>query len=169
MFIAHLPAGYLISKYWVSKFNENKDNGKLLLAIGLFSSILPDLDLIYFYWIDNQLHSHHTYWSQIPVFWLGLFLVLLLISTVTQKQIIKHIIVIAASCIILHLILDTVVGDILWLYPFNNIPYALFHINPKYRWWVLNFFLHWSFLFEIGIILVAWQRFLNTRKIVRSE
>ncbi|MGI0115699.1 metal-dependent hydrolase [Zooshikella sp. RANM57] len=164
MFIAHLPAGYLLSKYWLSTFNENSVNRKLLLAIGLLSSILPDLDLIYFYWIDNQQHSHHTYLSHIPIFWAGLFLVLLSISTIVQSRVIKHFVVISALNIILHFILDSVVGDILWLYPFNSDPYALFHVSPKYEWWVLNFFLHWSFLFEIGIIIFAWQRFLNSKK-----
>ncbi len=56
---------------------------------------------------------------------------------------------------IAHLLLDTLVGDIWWLMPFVNKPFAFFHITAVNHPWWLNFLLHWSFLLELALVVAA--------------
>jgi len=120
MFIAHLPAGYLLAKLFKIEQTKETLSEKTIISLALIGSVLPDFDLIYFYLFDNRQHLHHSYWTHIPVYW-----VLIYVSAMTLSQIIKHkklfyISTILFCCIILHLILDTMVGGILWLYPFSK-------------------------------------------------
>jgi hypothetical protein len=55
----------------------------------------------------------------------------------------------------LHLVLDSFVGDIWWFAPFIDRPYAMFTVPAIYTPWWLNFFLHWTFAVELGICVWA--------------
>ncbi|GHT96641.1 hypothetical protein AGMMS49545_22150 [Betaproteobacteria bacterium] len=59
------------------------------------------------------------------------------------------------SAALVHIILDTLVGDIWWLAPFYDKPYALFTVPARFFPWWLNFFLHWSFVAELLIWMWA--------------
>ena len=48
MFVGHLPAGYVLTK----TVQKNIKTTKYLL-IGLIASVLPDIDVLYFYLIEN--------------------------------------------------------------------------------------------------------------------
>ncbi len=148
MLIAHLPAGYICTKK-LQKVCKTKK----YLWIGLFASILPDLDIFYFYFIDLRQHLHHSYWIHRPFYWLlimcTVFVALFLFK---QKELHKLSIIFFAN-IFLHLFLDTVVGQIEWLYPFSEQSYYLFYVPSVYNFWVYNFIFHWTFLFEIGLII----------------
>ena len=61
MFIVHLPAGYLTTKVLLSHTKLPLSHRRTVVAVGLVGSIFPDLDLIYFYLLDNQKHLHHQY------------------------------------------------------------------------------------------------------------
>jgi inner membrane protein len=54
-----------------------------------------------------------------------------------------------------HLILDTIVGKIEWLYPFSNIAISLFEVPNVYGFWIYNFIFHWTFLLEIAVLFCA--------------
>ena len=56
---------------------------------------------------------------------------------------------------LLHMLLDSVVGDIWWLAPIVDQPYALFTVPARFQPWWLNFVLHWSFVIELLIIVWA--------------
>ncbi|THB68747.1 MAG: hypothetical protein D6B27_01885 [Gammaproteobacteria bacterium] len=66
--------------------------------------------------------------------------------------------------IFIHLFADSIVGDIWWFSPFTNKPYSLFTVPSIYKIWWGNFILHWSFLIEITLILIAIYIFINSRK-----
>jgi len=75
MLIAHLPAGYLLTKALIAKLPSHAAlNKRYLLFLGLFFSIVPDLDLFYFYFVDSTEH-HHKLFPHVPVFWLGVFII----------------------------------------------------------------------------------------------
>lgn len=61
MFIAHLPAGYILGKA-VTKSVDTPRN-KLLLIFIMIGSIVPDIDLLYFYTLFQRLRidKHHTF------------------------------------------------------------------------------------------------------------
>ena len=46
MFIAHLPAGYLLTSAMQARMG---DRSRGVLAVGLAASVLPDIDLLWFY------------------------------------------------------------------------------------------------------------------------
>ena len=69
MFIAHLPAAYLVLKSAPFKLGATASTAFLI------GSIAPDVDMAYFYLIDGRQHHHHDYLTHRPVLW---YLVLLL-------------------------------------------------------------------------------------------
>jgi len=157
MFIAHLPAGYILTKTLQKKWRISR-----YLLFGLVGSLFPDFDLLYFYLIDGQQTLHHEYWIHVPFYWLIIAGVIhLLIRFFGKKQ--HHFMALFFfSGIFLHLFLDTVVGKILWFYPFTDHAYYLFEVPAVYDFWVFNFIFHWTFLFELFI--VTWALLLLLKK-----
>lgn len=156
MFIGHLPTGYIASSlahdHWPFFANVKR---RYLLACGLVGSIFPDCDLLYFFLFDHRSQHHHHYWTHLPAFWLlSLFCVGCLL-TLTKKTIALACVAIFGINVFLHLILDSIVGDIWWLYPWVNKPFAFFTVPAIYHPWWLNFILHWSFLLEITLTTIA--------------
>jgi len=128
MFLAHLPAGYLLSQRISNRFGFGT-----LIWIGLIGSVLPDFDLFYFYLIDGRQHPHHSYWSHIPAFWLIIFCVTILISVFGRHRRLTDISLILFPNIFLHLLLDSVAGGgIKWFYPITEINLALFTVPSTF-------------------------------------
>lgn len=164
MFIAHLPSGYIASKLLFPRVAVQDAAFKPFLFAGALGAIAPDLDLIYFYLADHRMHPHHIYWPHFPIIWFSLLLISLAwFYTSRTKNL-------AASAInfslngLIHLILDSVVGGIWWFAPFIDKPFRVFTVPAVYKPWWLNFPLHWSFAFEIAIVVWAiclWRQ--NTK------
>ena len=131
------------------------------MAAGLLGSIAPDLDMIYFYLFDHRQHHHHIYWTHIPFYWMiVLGISFLYIRFVNAKYL--PILFVFATNIVFHLFADTIVGDIWWLLPFVDKPYAAFTVPALYKPWWLNFILHWSFLIEIILTFTALYVFTRS-------
>jgi inner membrane protein len=165
MFIGHLPAGYILTKTLQKDIKTTK-----YLFVGLVASILPDIDILYFYLIDNRQNLHHSYWMHTPYYWLIIGAITLSAIWLLKKKKYYVAAIIFFANIFLHLILDTIVGKIAWLYPFTAKAFYLFDVPAVYNFWVYNFIFHWTFLFEIT--LLAWagyilikERFLKTSPI----
>ena len=117
MFLAHMPAGYMVSKLLLSQFHLDSSKTKWLLILGLLGSIFPDLDMLYFYLIDNRQHGHHSYWTHIPIYWLGLLGFCYLIAAIFKSRFLVTAATVFIGCILLHLFLDSFTGGgIKWLY-----------------------------------------------------
>lgn len=159
MFIAHIPAGYLLTRWIQQRFHTAK-----YLWLGLFASVFPDLDLLYFYLLDNRQTLHHHYWTHLPLFWLSLWLVFTIVAIAFKRRTILILSTIFFANIILHFVLDTFVGGINWLYPFVDKDVFLFVVPATRDFWVWSFVFHWTFLAEIVIILWAFIVFLNDRR-----
>ncbi len=148
MFISHLPAGYILTKKLQDKLETKK-----YLWLGLVASVFPDLDMIYFYLIDNKQHLHHDYWIHIPFYWVLLMIASLLGAKIFKQKNLFKVFVIFYANIFLHLFLDTIVGKINWLYPFSETSFSFFEVPAVYDYWVYNFVWHWTFLFEVGLFV----------------
>lgn len=162
MFIAHIPAGFLLSHALVHRRHVpgTSTYGKLML-LGMLASILPDSDFIYRYLFDAQRHFHHSYWTHIPLFWLGAYAITAIVLMIKQS---RHGLLAAQVFYLntlLHCVLDSTAGGILWLYPWDTHYYRLAHLRFHYAGWQSNFFWHWTFLLELLIvafaILQAWR------------
>lgn len=164
MFIAHLPAGYILANKLYNKFSSALISKKLFFIAILCGAIFPDLDLFYFYFIDARAVHHHYYFFHwpLPFLCIGLISVLIYFNTKLIK-IKKFALVCALFClaVMLHIVLDTFVGDIWWFMPFIDQSYALFHVPAVQSHWILNFVFHWSFIVEIMICLYSLRLFLR--------
>ena len=160
MFVGHLPAGYVLTKTVQKNIKTTKD-----LLIGLIASVLPDIDVLYFYLIDNRRNLHHSYWIHTPFYWLIIATTTFSILWLLKKKNYMIAALIFFSNIFLHLFLDTIVGKIEWLFPFTDKAHYLFDVPPVFNFWVYNFIFHWTFLFEIGVIIWATGIFIKNKKI----
>lgn len=151
MFIAHLPAGYVLTKMVQKKTSTIK-----YLFIGLIGSIFPDTDLLYFFLIDNQQHLHHGYWIHIPFYWMLISITTFSIIWIFKKRNYYVPATIFFLSVFLHLILDTLVGKIEWAQPFTKHAFFLFDVPAVHDFWILNFVFHWTFAFEIILIVCAF-------------
>lgn len=159
MFFAHGFGGYLVTRHLVKRADEKTHSASLFsryILWGIFCSILPDLDLLYFYSLDNRQHLHHSYWTHMPVFWIFLACAIYSIGHGFFKKSIGLYCLILLAGTILHLLLDTVAGGIHWLYPWSDYKFQWFVIQPEYKWWVFNYIFHWTMLMEVTLMLLAY-------------
>ena len=159
MLIAHLPAGYLLTKYIQKATGKRK-----YIWLGLIASILPDIDLFYFYLIDSKQTNHHDYFTHFPMFWgLMLFYSVGFVYLFLHKKKAYFFLCIFYSNIFLHMLLDSYAGYIKWFYPVFYVKTNLIEISANYDWWVWSFVLHWSFIAEVCIVTAATLFFRKNR------
>ena len=160
MFIAHIPAGFLATRALQKKHPLTP---KWMMHLGLVCSVLPDIDLFYFYLIDGRHTSHHHYWTHLPLFWLTVFLPLFLLAKLKRHKLFFTTCVVIFTNIMLHMVLDSVAAELYWFYPFSNQAFNLFKVEAQYTYWVWNFILHWTFALEILIVIAAFFVWKKTK------
>lgn len=149
MITAHLPSGYVLGRALPSAL--------WMIPAALIGAILPDIDLLWFYLVDDRSIHHHRYWVHVPAFWAALAVVILPLTPRTYRP--------AAGgfflALILHICLDSIAGDIMWHWPFDDRFTHLVTVPAIYDNWILNFFLHPVFALEIVIwamAIVLWVK-----------
>lgn len=151
MLTAHLPSGYVLARLIPSAPG--------FFAAALVGSVLPDLDMFWFHFVDNASIHHHRYWVHIPLFWAAIAALVLPFLALFYR----HLLPIGGVfflALFMHLVLDSISGGILWGMPFDNHLYALVEVPATQSHWVLSFMLHWTFLFELAIwamALLLWR------------
>lgn len=160
MFIAHLPAGYLLAK----AIRSRPPARKAVMTAALLGAIAPDLDLFYFHTLDARQHHHHSYWTHYPSVWLALMLLAWGVSRIKPRSAGGTWMLVFSTSGFLHLLLDCIVGDIPLLVPWSMRLYALANVPAQHHPWWLNFLLHWSFLLELLIIAVSTCLMVSGRK-----
>ena len=145
MLTAHLPSGYILAQWTRRKVPH-------MMPAALIGAMLPDLDMLWFHLVDQASIHHHRYWPHIPLIWLGIAAVTLPI--LRQFGLLSTGLVFFAA-IFLHLLLDTIAGGILWLYPVDDTLFALTVVPADYSHWIISFMLHWTFLLEVAVWLLA--------------
>ena len=155
MIIGHAPAGYLLGK-------ALRAPAGLGFAALLFGAVAPDLDLIWFYFIDNRAIHHHRYWVHAPGFWVLISLVLVpglgMIWPKAQRVFLWF--VVGA---LLHASLDGITGGTMWLWPYSGDLFTLITVPATQSHFILSFMLHWTFLIEIALCLMAGVVFWKGR------
>jgi hypothetical protein len=167
MIIAHLPAGYILSKLAYKGFASHIDNYRAFMWRGIFGALAPDMDLLYYHLIDHRRTLHHKYFSHYPIFWLTLIIIAIgLFTWKAKRQTVGCYSLIFAISGFAHLILDTMVGNIWWLAPFIDRPFSFVILPHRFHPWWLNMMLHWSF--SIELIIVVWAVYLLLRSTNKS-
>ncbi|MDR3054139.1 MAG: metal-dependent hydrolase [Zoogloeaceae bacterium] len=153
MITAHAPSGYILAKALIARWRSPPGlpvSARAAILIAVIGALAPDFDMMYFYLVDAAQTHHHRYFTHWPIVWLTLMALSALFFRLTRSAL-AFAILLFCACAFLHLILDTLVGDIWWLAPFQDKPYALFTVPARFSPWWLNFFLHWSFVAELLI------------------
>jgi inner membrane protein len=154
--LAHLPAGYLVGRAFGVRSGP-------VMAAALAGSVLPDLDLIWFYLIDDRAFHHHRYWVHIPAFWAMVAGVALPLVRLLAPGMLRPALALIAV-ILVHIVLDSIGGGILWFWPFDGTMSVLVEAPATQSHWVLSFLVHWTFALEAAIMLTAAALFLAARK-----
>lgn len=168
MIIGHLPAGYILSRSLSNIASACGVSARLFIIAGVLGAMAPDLDMLYFHLIDQRQHHHHSYWSHFPLVWGAILLFSLLFLSVAKDKRRPLLVSIFALNGFVHLLLDSLVGDVWWLAPFVNQPFALFTVPTHYSPWWLNFVLHWSFLVELALVVTAGYLLATDVKLRRA-
>ena len=152
MIIGHIPAGYALSRLLVPRFGRR---GAAFLRAGVLGAVAPDLDVAYFFLVDHQQNNHHTYWSHFPVVWAGLLLLSLLWLGMARRDSPAPLALVFSLNGFVHMVLDSIVGGIRWLEPFADRSFLLIAVPQNYAIWWLNYVLHWTFAFELAVVVWA--------------
>lgn len=158
MIFAHLPAGYLLSRVMLQTGKssiETEAQARLLLIVGLIGSVLPDVDLLYFYLLSDRSIGHRSYFTHWPIFWLGVASAFAALAQIARRPSWHMLNLFLVANILLHLALDTIMGPVRWFYPFDDTYYRLVTVPKRHAWWVWSYMLHWSMWLETMIILTA--------------
>lgn len=151
MLTAHLPSGYVLGRLLPRSIPH-------LMPAALVGAVFPDIDMIWFHLVDDRAFHHHHYWVHIPAFWAAVAVVALPLAWWLGW--LRTALVFFAA-ILMHLILDTIGGGIMWGAPFSDHLHELVTVPARYGNWVTNFILHWTFLAELAIwagAVVLWLR-----------
>lgn len=163
MLIAHMPAGYILSVAALGLRNSTRNHThkhtRLCLYTGLLGSILPDFDILYWFFIDDGHTFHHAYWTHIPLYWAALAVLLWLLRGKLTEA------VRAAAPFVLmgvaaHLVLDSVASGIMWFYPFSREMLHTTEIPVRYGHWLIDMLTHWTFFIELAICALGGLVFL---------
>ncbi|MBM1816577.1 metal-dependent hydrolase [Pseudosulfitobacter pseudonitzschiae] len=141
MFVAHLPAAYLAVRA------IRPDASRTVMAAILAGSVLPDLDLLWFYLVDARQHHHHDYLTHKPLVW-----ALLALAGWARGSAIA---VGVAAGALLHMMLDSIAGQITWGWPFTTLAATLVVVPATRDWWLASFLLHWTIAVELMICTAA--------------
>lgn len=161
MFIAHLPAGYLLTRFVLKKTNyTTQRHTNYFYLLGALFSVLPDFDLFYFYFF-NASQPHHVYAPHIPLYWPLISSVVFIVAYKIKSNDLKLTAMLLLGNTLLHMLLDTLAGGIMWLYPYTSEFIRFSYIPATHNLWVMNFIMHWTFIFEIIICLTAIVIFLH--------
>lgn len=153
MLTAHLSSGYCLGK-------SSRLTG-WTFAAATAGAVFPDFDMLFFYFVDQQSIHHHRYWVHIPVFWLAVAGIVLLVLWRSRYRAVA---LAFFAGILMHLLLDSVSGGIMWLAPFNTRLWGLVTVPASQPHWILSFVLHWTFAFEILIWGAAVYLYIKGRK-----
>ncbi|HVG49734.1 MAG TPA: metal-dependent hydrolase [Rubellimicrobium sp.] len=165
MFIAHLPAGYLLTSAIEARTG---DRSRAVLLTGLAASVLPDLDLLWFYLVGDRQNVHHAYLPHLPLFWIAVAALAWMAGRALRLPRAPLLIGVALANLLLHMVLDSIAAGIWWLRPFSDLEVNLVRVPAVQAWWVWNFVLHWTFALELAITAAAlalwWRRHRAARR-----
>lgn len=128
--LTHAAVGYLFSKTYCDVLKMDCGSNSLFTAATIIASTVSDLDGLF----GKKINQHRNTIFHTPLFWLGIVLVLFLISFLVRSLILQSYIVAISLGIFSHLFLDWFSGRTIGIrlfYPFSKKMYSLFPLRPK--------------------------------------
>lgn len=154
MFIGHLPGAYLALRPLAARMPP------VLFPAAMAGSVLPDVDLLaFYYWHDRAFH-HHDYLPHLPVIGAALLLAGLALWRWRGGAILAGL----GLGGIVHMLLDSFAGKIAWAWPLTDAASPLVVVPATRSHWILSFLTHWTFAVELAVCIGAAALFLWLRK-----
>jgi len=180
MFLAHAPISYLANEViQKKKISGLKNSQQVLLAIlSLLFGILPDFDFFILSILKIPTYTHHNFFTHTPIYWIGLWLLLVLLSKVvypylntkTKQFLTKDFLNIILNSFLIaglsHLLADLLVGNIVLLFPFSGFHFTIlkYLLEPSYFTGYFS-----SVYFAIEIIIIAIFFFSFSKKFLKKQ
>ncbi|UZD92558.1 metal-dependent hydrolase [Cognatishimia activa] len=142
-----MPAGYL-----AACVTEKLTRLRVLFWAVIIGSVFPDIDMLWFHFVDQGAHHHHGYLTHRPAIWAGVAILGLCLRNFAVSGF--------GIGALLHMALDTIAGAIAWGWPFSNKSSTFVIVQPTHDHWLLSFLWHWTFKVEIALSLLALTVFL---------
>ncbi|PTX55981.1 LexA-binding, inner membrane-associated putative hydrolase [Litoreibacter ponti] len=158
MITAHLPFGYLLGR----AAQRYTPPHPWVMPAALIGAVLPDFDLLWFYFVDGRAFHHHLYWVHMPLFWVAVGAVTLPLVRMFQRPLLPVARTFFAA-LLTHCLLDTVGGDIAWFWPFSDRQFSLVTVEPTHSHFILSYLNHWTFSLELCIWAGAIFLFFRDR------
>ncbi len=161
MVLAHLPAGYILSSFIRTKHPVGR-----LFGLGLLGSVFPDFDLLYFYLLDHQQTFHRQYVTHLPFFWASITCLAIAFCLTDFGQKYRLAFLLFLSNVWLHLMLDSLIAPVYWLYPFSTEGLQLLSLNMerRYDYWLWNYLLNPIMFWEGSICVAAGALWILRRR-----
>lgn len=141
MIVGHLAAGYLAARAFAAV------GAKVIFPGLIVGSVLPDVDMLWFFFVDDQQTHHHDYLTHRPAVWAA---VVLLASLAKAPFLIG-----LGLGGLLHLALDSIAGKVAWAWPFSDAAHPLVIVPATQSHWILSFLTHWTFAAELALCFIA--------------
>jgi len=165
MFIAHLPSGYILSVSLLKRIRRAPVRASGVILSGMVGAIAPDFDLFYFYLVDHRQVHHHTYITHWPLLWMASSALVGLWARLSPTSQVAWSALVFCLGGIVHVLLDSIAGDIWWGAPFVDRAYALVTVKATFEPWWLNFMLHWTF--GVELVICCWALTIHLRRKAR--
>ncbi|MBY5931795.1 metal-dependent hydrolase [Tateyamaria omphalii] len=150
MIIGHAPAGYLLA----SALDRSFFRDPVIFWSIVVGAVVPDLDMLWFFFVDRGTTHHHTYLTHDPTLWS----VLLFIGFVLTSRLLIGL----GMGGLLHMALDSIAGAVTWGWGAYSVSGPLVVVPPTQDHWLMSFLLHWLILVEIVLWICAavlfWRR-----------
>lgn len=125
MITAHAPAGY-IGAQLLYRLKPATVSARAWSLYGVASGLLPDIDMLWFYLVDHGHVHHHRYPTHWPLLWLLALVGALHYWRKTRRPAAAVALLVAVNGMV-HMLLDSIVGDIFWLMPWCDTPFSFVH------------------------------------------
>lgn len=180
MFIAHAPFAYIANEGIQGKnIKKLKFSKEVIVAFwSLFCGLIPDFDFLVLFAFRRPSFSHHDLITHTPVFWIGLYLLILLFYKIffkffnkrTKEFFDEKFFKILANTFLIgtlsHLLADLLVSGIMVLYPFSMNDFSLLQTLFPTNLFTGYYF---SFYFAIEILIVAVFLIVFSRKFMKKQ
>ncbi|KMW60503.1 membrane protein [Candidatus Rhodobacter oscarellae] len=160
MIIGHLPSTYL-----AFRFLTPKSWPRSFVLGGVIGGVVPDIDMLWFFTIGAQQVHHHNYLTHRPALWVGLLIAALLFGWSRGRM--PALVIGLALGAVLHVVLDSVAGNIAWAWPLSDHAHPLVVVEATHSHWILSFINHPYFQVEIAVTLIAIAVYLWDRRKTR--
>ena len=158
MLIAHLPVGYVIGRVASQRFGTLPRSQWAAVLVG---SVIPDIDMLWFWSADHRQHNHHSYFTHWPAFWLFVWLAGLTIRHWRPASLSAVGLHLFALGTLSHMVMDSIAAPIMWFQPFSGRWVEMVHVPASPHGSLYALMTHWTFGLELFIcaIAVAWFGF----------